>query len=378
MKKYHLYSTMNLCLSQVPRALGKLIFRHSNYFDVKNHTYYPELPHKSKLAMIVDQVWHIFKWGFVCDEYFIYGLDVKGSRIKDFIPEKWSLDNLVYFQNNHAYNIKVTPTHWYSYNGCLRDKWYFALLMEKMGLPTPKTFGMIKNNRLVLNDMTGEEHPLGEIVKHDINVMVKPIEDNGGKGIFHLVVNNGKIIVKNREISVDELTVMVNNGIFLLQMLIDNQHEGMKKLFDGAVNTLRITLVKNDKGESELLGVMCMMGAHGAECSNWHFGGVCAKVNADGTINKYGYSMSDKRVLKHPDSGVVFEGYKIPYYEEAVALAKRCMDSFYGLKSVGWDVAITTDGPVIIEGNDDWGLAAHQMVENQGWAERYFKYLDHK
>jgi hypothetical protein len=88
--------------------------------------------------------------------------------------------------------------------------------------------------------------------------------------------------------------------------------------------------------------------------------------------------MSDKRVLKHPDSGVVFEGYKIPYYEEAVALAKRCMDSFYGLKSVGWDVAITTDGPVIIEGNDDWGLAAHQMVENQGWADRYFKYLDHK
>ena len=378
MKKYHLYSPTCLYFKRVPMAFGKLVFRNKNYFDVKKNTYYPECSHKTKMAILFDQIWHIFTWGLVCDEYFIYGLDVKGSKIKDFIPEDWSLDNLVYFQNDHAYGIKVTPTHWYSYNGCLRDKWYFALLMEKMGLPTPKTFGMIKNNRLVLNDMTGEEHPLEDIVRHEINVMVKPIEDNGGKGIFHLIVNNGKIIVKDKEISVDEFAEMVNNGIFLLQMLIDNQHEGMKKLFPGAVNTLRITLVKNGKGDSELLGVMCMMGAHGAECSNWHFGGVCANVKSDGTIDRYGYSMSDKRVLQHPDSGVVFEGYKIPYYDEAVALAKRCMNMFYGLKSVGWDVAITTNGPIVIEGNDDWGLAAHQMVENKGWAERYFKYLDHK
>ena len=88
--------------------------------------------------------------------------------------------------------------------------------------------------------------------------------------------------------------------------------------------------------------------------------------------------MTDKRVERHPDTNVVFDGYKIPYYKEALALAKSCMKIFYGIKTVGWDIAITSDGPIVIEGNDDWGLAAHQMVENQGWAERYFKYLNHK
>ena len=100
MRKYHLYSPACLFFKRVPIAFGKMVFKRKNYFDVKKNTYYPECPHKSKLAMFFDQVWHIFKWGFICDEYFIYGLDVKGSRIKDFIPEKWSLDNLVYFQNN--------------------------------------------------------------------------------------------------------------------------------------------------------------------------------------------------------------------------------------------------------------------------------------
>lgn len=373
MKKYHLYSSTSLWLKHVPIEIGKLFLRKKKFFDVSNNTYYPELPHKNKLTIFFDQLKHILTWGFVSNEYYIYGLDVKGAKPSDFIPEVWSLDNLVYFQNSHPYGIKVTPTHDYSYNGCLRDKWVFALLMKEFGIPSPQTKGLIKDQRYTRPGETSV--PLSEIAKQDMDVMVKPIEVNGGHGIFHLKVKDGVMTVGGNVISVEQLGDKVGNGFFIVQSFIDNQHEGMKKLFPGAVNTLRITLVQNGKGDSELLGVMCMMGAHGAECSNWHFGGVCANVKSDGTVNKYGYSMSDKRITKHPDSGVVFEGYKIPYYDEAVALAKRCMKSFYGLKSVGWDIAITTDGPIVIEGNDDWGLAAHQMVENKGWADMYYKYM---
>ena len=361
---------------QLPVSFAKLIVKHNKFFDKKKLTYYPERPQKSTLRILCDQIGHIFKYGFTNDEYYYYGLDVKGAKCDDFICELWSLDNLVYFQNNHPYGIKVTSDHDYSYNGCLRDKWIFALLMNEFGIPTPKTIGLIKNKQFT---RPGEfSQSLSEIAKKDLDVMVKPIEVNGGEGIFHLKVKDGVMTVGGMAITVEQLGDKVGNGIFIVQSFIDNQHEGMKKLFPGAVNTLRITLVQNGKGDSELLGVMCMMGAHGAECSNWHFGGVCANVKSDGTVDKYGYSMSDKRVTKHPDSGVVFEGYKIPYYDEAVVLAKRCMKSFYGLKSVGWDIAITTNGPIVIEGNDDWGLAAHQMVENKGWKDRYFKYMERK
>lgn len=117
-----------------------------------------------------------------------------------------------------------------------------------------------------------------------------------------------------------------------------------------------------------------MLGAHGTDCSNWHFGGVSINIRKDGTLDKCGYCKIDKKITYHPDSGVVFEDYKIPYFEEAVKLAKRATECFYGFCSIGWDVAITTDGPTIIEGNDDWGIVAHQMVENRGWKKNWEQY----
>lgn len=379
MEKYYTFSKSRLIFHHVPISFAKLIINKAEYFDKKKLTYYPECSQKSKVRIFFDQAWHILKYGFPNTEYYLYGLDVKGSRCSDYIRELWHVENLIYFQNYFAYGIKVARNHDYSYNGCLRDKWIFALLMEKMGMPTPKTFGLIKDNRLIINrqnNETGKSCDLGILRQYNLNVMCKPIEDNGGNGIFHLIVDRGKLYVKGMEISDAEFSDMVKGGIYILQDYINNQHEDMKKLAPESINTLRFTLVQTGNGESKVLGVMCLMGAHGLECSNWHFGGVCANVKSDGTIDKYGYSMSDKRVERHPDTHVVFDGYKIPYYEEALALAKSCMKIFYGIKSVGWDIAITSDGPIVIEGNDDWGLAAHQMVENQGWAERYFKYLD--
>ncbi len=373
MKTYHRFSKSYLLFHQVPVSFAKLLIKHKSFFDRKNLTYYPERSQKSGLRILFDQINHILKYGFTNDEYYYYGLDVKGSNCNDFIYEVWSLDNLVYYQNNHPYGIKVTPDHDYSYNGCLRDKWVFALLMNEFGIPTPKTIGLIKNGQFTRPG--GAAQAIDTIVEQNLDAMVKPIEVNGGEGIFHLIIKDGVLSIAGQNVTINQFKEKVKNGVYIIQSYIDNQHEDMKKLFPGAVNTLRITLVQDGKGDSELLGVMCMMGAHGAECSNWHFGGVCANVKLDGTVDKYGYSMSDKRVERHPDSGLVFEGYKIPFYDEAVALAKRCMKAFYGLKSIGWDVAITTDGPIVIEGNDDWGLAAHQMVENRGWADRYFKYM---
>lgn len=39
---------------------------------------------------------------------------------------------------------------------------------------------------------------------------------------------------------------------------------------------------------------------------------------------------------------------------EAADLCVRLHDDLPGLHSVGWDVAFTPDGPIVIEGNDNW------------------------
>lgn len=35
--------------------------------------------------------------------------------------------------------------------------------------------------------------------------------------------------------------------------------------------------------------------------------------------------------------------------------------SLYGIHSIGWDVAITDQGPVLIEGNDNWEISIIQI-----------------
>ena len=41
--------------------------------------------------------------------------------------------------------------------------------------------------------------------------------------------------------------------------------------------------------------------------------------------------------------------------------------------SIGWDVAITPDGPLFIEGNDNWEITLHQ-TEN-GLKERWNEFI---
>jgi hypothetical protein len=56
-------------------------------------------------------------------------------------------------------------------------------------------------------------------------------------------------------------------------------------------------------------------------------------------------------VERHPDTGGVFAGFQLPRWGDLLEVVERAQLAFAGLTTVGWDVAITDDGPVLIEGN---------------------------
>lgn len=239
-------------------------------------------------------------------------------------------------------------------------------MCESYGIPTPHTFGLVNQGIIISSELLDFK----SLLEHDYDMMFKPVDGACGIGIIHLQSVNGKLIVKGEEISLEKLKELLGKGRYIIQQFINNQHERMRCLYPDACNTLRITVAREDNG-SRVLGRMCMLGAHGTDCSNWHFGGISVNLKEDGTLDKYGYCKIDKKVIAHPDTGVKFEGYKIPFFDEAIALAKRATECFYGFCSIGWDIAITETGPTIIEGNDDWGIVAHQMVEDRGWRQNW-------
>jgi hypothetical protein len=56
-------------------------------------------------------------------------------------------------------------------------------------------------------------------------------------------------------------------------------------------------------------------------------------------------------VRHHPTTGAPIRGKRLPCWDEVKQLAVRAHGAFRPRVLIGWDIAITNEGPVIIEGN---------------------------
>ena len=140
-----------------------------------------------------------------------------------------------------------------------------------------------------------------------------------------------------------------------------------------------MTVNKGHSSSEEDIVVMCVllrMGAHGSTVDNWAKGGLIVGVDNDGNLQEYGYYKPGygTKTDKHPDTGVIFKGINIPFFEESLEKTKQFHSKLNHIHSIGWDVAITGDGPVFIEGNDSWELGFVQIV-NGGIKEQLNAYF---
>ena len=74
-------------------------------------------------------------------------------------------------------------------------------------------------------------------------------------------------------------------------------------------------------------------------------------------------------------SNVKIENFQIPYWNEVVTLCIKAASKYDDNKSIGWDVAITQRGPILIEGNHDWGARVWQMPAGKGLKKILSKYI---
>ena len=84
-------------------------------------------------------------------------------------------------------------------------------------------------------------------------------------------------------------------------------------------------------------------------------------VNVKGRCSYASLPKADYIFTTH-DPGCVFKDLKLSDYEKGLELCLRAHALLPRLKSIGWDVAFTPQGPVLIEGNDDWEISPAQVV----------------
>lgn len=143
------------------------------------------------------------------------------------------------------------------------------------------------------------------------------------------------------------------------------QHPALSKLYSNAVNSLRIITIIDDNNVPHCVYLVQKMGCGGSIIDN-----NCLFSPVDPETGKIKYPAHSGDTTKgiiyeeHPDTKVHIQGYQLPFIKEAVDMCLKAAMVVPQVRYVGWDVALTENGPVIIEGNnycahDFWQLPPH-------------------
>lgn len=337
-----------------------------------SRSYWPDEARKSKARVLAELLWWLVRHGELNNYYYVYGLDRRsGVRASDFVPYR----SFRRIRNRENLRTGRAP---YNYVCILRDKFLFAQLLSSLGFSTPKAFALFdrtsatwldRNVTLPLESLTGPP-------SLSLDGFCKRLDGIQGEGAFPLELDQGKVLVKGGEVTLDQLRNRLN-GRFLFQQRIE-QHPAMSALNPSSVNTVRlITFCEN--GKATLFSAALRVGTAGKSVDNWAAGGLIVGVDfMKGELRGEGFFKPGYggRSAVHPDSRIQFSGFRIPYFDAAVQLVTRLHEYLRDIHSIGWDVAISTTGPTIIEGNDDWE-GGIPMVLEKDFKQRFLKMYQH-
>ena len=132
------------------------------------------------------------------------------------------------------------------------------------------------------------------------------------------------------------------------------QHPTMKGLNSTSLNTIRVLVVwPYDVDEPKIVGGFVRIGRAGSLVDNTTAGGLSALVDVEfGKIGSAHYKPPHPDLFSvHPDHGAKIEGVVIPFWDEAKNLLIKTMPLFPSIRYCGFDVAISIEGPMIVELN---------------------------
>lgn len=85
-----------------------------------------------------------------------------------------------------------------------------------------------------------------------------------------------------------------------------------------------------------------------------------------GIVTTQGADLMEHRFLLHPTTGLTIPGFQVPQWEQVRRTVEEAVTLVPNAIIVGWDVAVTAQGPVLIEGNAYPSVQIMQTAGMQG------------
>lgn len=325
----------------------------------------------SQLINIVKYIYFIsglnpFKLYNSLVEFFIY------YSKRKFSPEEILLYNMLSKHNNGKYKQNIYSNEEYlavqkklnpkSSIQMTESKTHFYKLCQEKNIPTPKTFFHIEKISL---SSTIEQ--VKRNIKAQLNTLpdgdfiVKPSLGTHGKGIFFFSKRASSFKMINEEtLALDAFTqylsTLCHSDEYLIQARMTNHKNISAFAPSEALQTLRINSLIVDEdcsilfcefkqaGQGQLVDNFCM-GQNNS--TSWIVDLKTGQLIRGYQVNENGYGYKELDINTISQARNIY----LPLWPETVELVRDAAKKFLPLKTVGWDVAITDEGPLIIEGN---------------------------
>lgn len=144
---------------------------------------------------------------------------------------------------------------------------------------------------------------------------------------------------------------------------------------NSSVNTIRVYTVMNSEDVS-IIKTVVRAGVGDSIVDNSHSGGCAYEVDKEnGYIVSSYYAANGKSSYIHPGTDICMLGRRIPYWNEVLNICIDAAKKLPKCRYIGWDVAITEHGPLLIEGNHMPDLDMIEFVGSHGYLNKIMKAL---
>ena len=292
---------------------------------------------RSKIALLLDCLYGVFKYNISILEYFQFEFDLyKDSAYRS----QWAGTGFMY-----EYQLVQNPP---AYRSVLDNKVEFA-----------KTYHEFIYHEVLDIDEDLIDQKLKVLFEnYEVLVLKDPFGKCGTSIEFYETGNSSPQQL---------LRYMRNKGLSMIETPI-LQHKDLNHLSPSGVNTIRVITTIDETNKVRVLAARLRISVDN-KVDNLAAGNLAAVIdlNTGKVTDKAVYSdITKQSVSVHPITSIPILGFQVPFWKEVLEMCRSAAKINSNNKSIGWDVVITEKGPSLIEGNHDWCKLLWQLPAKRG------------
>jgi hypothetical protein len=269
------------------------------------------------------------------------------------------------------------------YLALLDDKFIFKQYYASFGFPLPKTYGIYHP----FHGRTASGQPLRNAAQ--LRRFFEELPERGFV-IKHAMSGSGRWVLVFDSFAGQPQPVLghVNGDCYTFEQVLARltpaephahpgflfeervkQHPFLERLNPATLHTTRVVTIMANDGTIHVVGAALKVGLDKSGVESTIEDNLSVPIDIEtGRLGQAAQrdGLRFLRLAEHPRNAIRIEGEVLPLWTEMKQLAVEAALAARCVRSVGWDIGLSEEGPVLIEGNQAWGAEILQVPLGHG------------